>query len=222
MVKRHWKLVAVIALVGAMLCVAAYAKKDKKKEKQTSAAKAGEFERKVAKEEVPAAALAMLKKLANDAKITEFAEEIEYGNTFYEGSWKARSGANVDVLVTQAGDLVEIEKQIDIKKVPAAVLKAVRKAASKDAQLAFEKKTMILYEVKFRKGDSRYELLMTPDDRRVEEEVNKGSQNDEDDDKGDDKDKKKDKGKDGDDDNDKIKAKREGDNDEDEDGDDED
>ena len=134
----------------------------------------------------------------------------------------SRSAANVDVLVTQAGDLVEIEKQIDIKKVPAAVLKAVRKAASKDAQLAFEKKTMILYEVKFRKGDSRYELLMTPDDRRVEEEVNKGSQNDEDDDKGDDKNKKKDKGKDGDDDNDKIKAKREGDNDEDEDGDDED
>jgi len=185
MVKRHWKLVAVMVLMGVMLCAAAYAKKGKKKGKRMSPVKAGEVERKVTKAEVPAAALAALKKLARGAKITEFAEEIEYGHTFYEGSWKARSGANVDVLVTQGGDLVEIERQVDTDKVPKAVLKAVRKAAGKGAQLAFEKKTMILYEVKFQKGDSRHELLLTPDGRRVEEEVDKGNPDDGDDDEGD-------------------------------------
>ena len=222
MVKRHWKLVAVMVLVGVMLCAAAYAKKGKKKGKESSPAKAGEVERKVKQAQVPAAALKTLKRLARGAKITEFAEEIEYGHTFYEGSWKARSGAEMDVLVTKAGALVEIEKRVDTDKVPAAVLKAVRKAAGKGAQLMFEQKTMILYEVKFRKGDSRHELLLTPDGRRVEEEVEKGNPDDGDDDEGDDKDKKKAKRKDGDDDNDKIKAKCEGDDDDDEGDDDED
>lgn len=175
MKRKHWKLVAVMILVGAMLCAAAYV---------AQAAKAEEAEREVTEAEVPAAALATLKKLAAGAKITEFAEEKEHGSTFYEGSWKTPSGANMDVLVTPRGDLVEIEEQVDADQVPAATLKAARKAAGKDVPLAFEKKTMILYEVKFRKGDRRHELLLTPDGRRVEEEVEKG--NPDGDDEGDD------------------------------------
>jgi hypothetical protein len=149
--------------------------KDKAKNKDEEKNKGkDEFERKVTAEKVPAAALEALKKLADGAEITEFAEEVEFGHTFYEGSWKNRSGANMDVLVTQTGDLVEIEQQVDIDEVPAAALKMARKAAGKDAELVFEKKTMILYEVKFQKGDSRHELLLTPDGRRMEESVEKG------------------------------------------------
>lgn len=181
MKSRRWKLVGSAVLVGAIVCAATYAGKHKKV-CLPDAAKAGEVERKVTEAEVPAAALATLKKLAQGAKITEFAEEIEYGHTFYEGSWKSGSGAKMDVLVTQMGDLVEIEERVDADKVPAAVLKAVRKAAGKDAQLAFEKKTMILYEVKFRKGECRHELLLTPDGRSVEEEVEKGKKEGDDED----------------------------------------
>jgi hypothetical protein len=147
--------------------------KGKKKDEDENEGK-GEVERKVKEAKVPKAAMATLKKLADGAKITEFAEEIEFGHTFYEGSWKNRSGANIDVLVTQTGDLVEIEQQVDIDEVPAAALKMARKAAGKDAELVFEKKTMILYEVKFQKGDSRHELLLTPDGCRMEESVEKG------------------------------------------------
>lgn len=175
---RHWKLAAVMVLVGVMLCAAASEKKGKKKAKRLAlsqaAAEAQEAERKVTEAEVPAVALAALKKLAAGAKITEFAEEIEHGHTFYEGSWKNPAGANVDVLVTPTGDLVEIEEQIHADEVPAATLKVARKAAGKKTELAFEKKTMILYEVKFQKGDIGHELLLTPDGRRVEEEVEKG------------------------------------------------
>jgi len=153
---------------------------DKKKDKGDNKGK-GEVERKVKETKVPAAALAALKKLADGAKITEFAEEVEFGHTFYEGSWKHRSGANMDVLVTQTGDLVEIEQQVNIKKVPRAALKMARKVAGKDVELVFEKKTMILYEVKFKKGNSQHELLLTPDGRRVEEEIEKGKPDNEDD-----------------------------------------
>ncbi len=191
--------------------------KAKKKDEEKNGDK-GEFERKVNASKVPAAALAALKKLADGAKITEFAEEAEFGHTFYEGSWKNRSGANMDVLVTQTGDLVEIEQQMDIEKVPAAAVKMARKAAGKDVELAFEKKTMILYEVKFKKGNNLHELLLTPDGLTVEDETQKGKSDKDDDDEddmkansdGDDED------EDGDDDDDE-----EDEDDEDEDGDDE-
>ena len=188
--RRHWKLVVVLVLVGVMVCVAASAQKGKKKAKQLAAAKAGEAERTVTAAEVPAAALAALKKLAAGAEITEFAEEMEHGSTFYEGSWKAPSGANMDVLVTPTGDLVEIEEQVNSDQVPAVVLKVARKAAGKKAELAFEKKTMILYEAKFQKAKGQRELLLTPDGQRFEEKANKGKTgddegNDEDDEKDD-------------------------------------
>jgi hypothetical protein len=217
---RHWKLVAVVVFVGVMLCAAAYV---------AQAAKTGESERKVTAAEVPEAALAALKKLARRAEITEFAEEIELGSTFYEGSWKNRSGANVDVLVTKTGDLVEIEEEIPAKRVPRAVLRAARKAAGKDAELACEKKTMILYEIKFQKDDGRHELLLTPDGRHVEEEVEKGKTEDEGDGDGDDdkqstKANSNDKGDDDEDDDDEGDDEDEDDEDdedEDEDADDE-
>jgi len=164
---KHWKPIVVIVLVGVVLCVAVYTAQADKEE---------EIERKVTEAEVPAAALATLKNLAAGAKITEFAEEIEHGHTFYEGSWKAPSGGDVDILVTPTGDLVEIEELVGADQVPAAVLAMAQKAASKDAQLTFEKKTLILYEVKFQKDNRQKELLLTPDGRRIEEEAEKGKQ----------------------------------------------
>jgi len=159
--------------------------KSKKKDKDDEQVN-GESERQVTKEEVPEAALATLKKLAGRADITEFAEEIEQGHIFYEGSWKSQSGANMDVLVTKSGALVEIEEQVDDDKVPSAVLKAANKAAGKDAKLIFEQKTMILYEVKFQKDNSQQELLLTPDGRISEQEVQKGKSDDEEDEDDDD------------------------------------
>lgn len=179
--RKHLKLVAVMTLLAVMLCAATYARKGKDQGKRASPAEAvqpTEAEREVTEAQVPAAALTALKKLAAGADITNFAEEIEHGSTFYEGSWKTPSGENMDVLVTPAGDLVEIEEQISIDKVPAAALKVARKAAGKETELAFEKKTTILYEVKFQKGDSRHELLLTPDGRQVEEAVEKGKPED--------------------------------------------
>ncbi len=174
------KLIMIVVLLGIMFCAVSYAVKS------NEAVEMGESERQVTKAEVPAIVLAALKKQAGGAQITEFAEEIEYGHTFYEGSWKSPDGRNIDCLVTSSGDLVEIEEEVQTGKVPAAVLKEVRKAAGEDTKLAFEKKTMILYEVKFQKGEGRYELLLTPDGRCVEEETDKGKAVDDDDDDDDD------------------------------------
>lgn len=140
--------------------------------------KAEEQEREVTEAEVPAPALAALKKLAGGAKITEFAEEIEHGSTFYEGSWKTAAGTNVDALVTSAGDLVEIEEQVNPDQVPSTVLAAVGKLSGAGVPLFCEKKTMILYEVKFKKDDRRHEILYTPDGRTLEKNIERGDKDD--------------------------------------------
>ncbi len=129
----------------------------------------GDQERKITEKDVPPAALAALKKLAGAAAITEFAEEIEHGHKFYEGSWKGPDG-NVDALVTESGDLVEIEETIAADKVPAAVRAATAKDAGKDAKPTFEKKTMVLYEAHYTKDGKEHEAVLTPDGRRWHEE----------------------------------------------------
>lgn len=131
---------------------------------------AEEQERSVKESEVPAAALAALKQLAGSAAITEFAEEIEHGQKYYEGSWKG-PGGNIDALVTEKGDLVEIEETIAEEKVPGGVRAAVEKEAGKDARLSWEKKTLYLYEVHFKKDGKGREMIFTADGRRFHEET---------------------------------------------------
>lgn len=131
--------------------------------------KAVEQERQVKEAEVPKAPLDALKKLADTNAIIEFAEEIEHGNKFYEGSWKG-PGGNVDALVTEAGALVEIEEVVAADKVPAKVRAEAEKLAGKDAKVTFEKKTMILYEIHFDKGGREHEAIFTPDGRSYHEE----------------------------------------------------
>lgn len=130
---------------------------DKKPEMQQS-------ERTVKENEVPPAALATLKKQAAGATITEFAEEIEHGGKFYEGSWKGPDG-HIDVLVTEAGDLVEIEESMPADKIPSTVRAALEKTAGKDSAAKWERKTYIAYEAHYKKDGKGHEMIFTPDGR---------------------------------------------------------
>lgn len=118
--------------------------------------KVEDYEKKVKEAEVPAPALAALKKLAGGAAFTEFAEEVEHGVKYFEGSWKGPDG-NVDALVTESGDVVEIEESMPAGKVPAAVRAAAEKAGGKDG--TFERKTLYLYEIHFKKDGKTHELI---------------------------------------------------------------
>ena len=149
-----------------------------KEEKEKQKPESEGHEREVTQAQVPAPALAALKKLAGGAKITEFAEEMEHGSKLYEGTWKDPAGRNVDAVVTPAGALVEIEQQVDADQVPAAVLAAVRKLGGAAEGLFCEKKTVIAYEIKFKKDGQRHEVLFAPDGRILEREIQKGEGDD--------------------------------------------
>ncbi len=144
-----------VCLLGALL---AFAENEKEQPQP------GEQERSVKESEVPAVALEALKKVASGASFTEFAEEIEHGHTFYEGSFKGPEG-NVDALVTASGDLVELEESIPAAKVPAAVRAAAEKEAGRDAKPTFERKTLYLYELKYGKNGEGREVIFTADAR---------------------------------------------------------
>src|SRR5262245_54909509 len=95
---------------------------------QPNAKKSEEQERKVQESEVPPAALAALKKASGGAKLNQIEEEIEDGFKFYEGQWSGPDG-KIEALVTEKGDLVEIEEIVPPEKVPAAVRDAADKHA---------------------------------------------------------------------------------------------
>ena len=140
-----------------------------------------ESERKVKEAEVPKAALDALKKQAGGSALTEFAEEIEHGHKYYEGSYKG-PGGNVDVLVTEGGDVVEIEEEIAADKAPGGVRAAAEKEAGKDAKVSWEKKTLYLYEIHFKKDGKGREIIFTADGRRFREEGGDQDEADEDED----------------------------------------
>lgn len=174
MFKSQW-LVGVTAVCAAFACGLLVAHAQEKKQ---------DYEKKVKEGDVPAPALAALKKLAGGAAFTEFAEEVEHGCKYYEGSWKGPDG-NIDGLVTEAGDIVELEESIPVEKVPAGVRAAAEKEAGKDAKVRWERKTVYLYEIHYKKDNKGQELIFGADARRFHENGNVGKEaemdNDEDD-----------------------------------------
>ena len=53
-------------------------------------------------------------------------------------------------------------------------------AIGKDAKVMWEKKTVIMYEAHFKKGDKTEEMVLTPDGRRYHEEGEKKGEKDDD------------------------------------------
>ncbi len=72
------------------------------------------------------------------------------------------------------------EEAVSGDGVPKAVMAAAEKVAGKDAELRFEKKTLVLYEVKFKKGERKHELVLTPDGRQQEHEEEEGEHEEDD------------------------------------------
>ena len=162
------RIIATLCVAIAAPALLLYAQ-DKKDAKAPDKKAAGEQERKVKESEVPAAALAALKKLAGGAEITQYEEEVENGETFYEGAWKIPSG-KMEVLVTAQGDVVETEEGLAADAIPSAVVATAKKAAG-GSELQYEKVTEVHYKAKFMKDDQRHKVIMSPTGRTIKTEI---------------------------------------------------
>ena len=159
MIRRN-SMIATLGLAIAASAVLLYAQDKKPGE---------EHERKVQESQVPAAAVAALKKMAGAAEIMQYEEETEDGETFYEGSWKTSTG-KMEVLVTAQGDLVATEEGVSVGGVPAAVAAAAKKWAPAGTELRWEKVTEVRYEAKYRADGKKHELVMTPTGKTIKTE----------------------------------------------------
>src|SRR5262245_65076032 len=89
---------------------------------------AQENERKIRREQLPPAVEKTVAAESQGASIKGFAAEVERGRKFYEASLNV-NGHNKDILMDQAGNIVEVEEEVSLDSLPAAVQEALKKAA---------------------------------------------------------------------------------------------
>lgn len=86
-------------------------------------------EKKIKREQLPPAVEQTVAKESQGATIKGFATEVEHGQRFYEASLIVNSHSK-DILIDKAGKIVEVEEEVSIDSLPAAVQDALKRAAS--------------------------------------------------------------------------------------------
>jgi uncharacterized membrane protein YkoI len=129
-------------------------------------------------DKVPKAVLDAVKARFPDAELKEASKETENGKTTYELGIVNKKD-KIDVELTPEGDLVDIEKEIDVKDLPQAVSKALEEKYPKaeygevEEVTTVEKKTekLAFYEIQLKTTDKkRYEVQVDPDGKILNEE----------------------------------------------------
>jgi len=120
-----------------------------------------DHEEEISLDQVPAAAREALLKLAGGARIAKVEREKKHGVVLYEAEWKV-TGQEHEATVTCEGALVKLEQVVAAKDVPTAVKSAAAKMFPGVANLKYEKKTIVLYEVEGKVKGKKRELSFSP------------------------------------------------------------
>jgi hypothetical protein len=123
-------------------------------------------EKRVKMESLPPAVQKTVQEQAKGATIRGLAKEIEDGKTFYEAELKI-NGHNKDVLIDPAGSVVEVEEEVPLDSVPAAVKDAIQKRAAKGQIVLVESvsknDSIVAYEAKIKTAGKTSEIAVKPD-----------------------------------------------------------
>ncbi len=138
-------------------------------------------EQKMSLDQVPEAARAALMKLAGNAPIGEVECEKEHGMVFYEAEWTI-DGREIEAKVTANGDLVEMEEPVDPTDVPEAVKAVAAKKFPADAQVKYERVTIVFYEIEAKVGNKEKEIMVLPTGKMFGKGAKEKGDDDDDDD----------------------------------------
>jgi uncharacterized membrane protein YkoI len=185
MLKRHWRLISLIAIVCLALCIGAVATKQ-----------AFDGEKEVTIDEIPAAVKTTILAEANGATIQEIEMETEDGKAVYEAE-VIIDGQEVDIVVAPDGTLLgketegddddegdddndedddeeEIEEEISLDQVPEAVKTTMLKEADGAQIEEVVKETedgRVVYEAEFEVGGQDVQIEVAPDGTLLEREI---------------------------------------------------
>lgn len=127
-------------------------------------------EKKIKREELPAAVEKTVAQESKDATIRGFSTEMEKGQRFYEVELMA-NGHSKDILMDEQGNIAEIEEEVSMDSLPAAVKEGLMKMAgtgtiSKVESLT-KKGNLVAYEGHVKAGAKRREIQVGPDGKKL-------------------------------------------------------
>ena len=118
-------------------------------------------EKKIQRTDLPPAVEKTVSEQSRGATIKGFSQEQENGQTFYEAEMTV-NGHSKDVLVDTNGAVVEIEEQVALDSLPAAVQQGLQAKAGSGKILKVESLTkhdkLVAYEAKVQTGGKKTEI----------------------------------------------------------------
>jgi uncharacterized membrane protein YkoI len=130
-------------------------------------------EKKIQRTDLPPAVEKTVAAHSQGATIKGFSTEKENGQTYYEAKM-AVSGHTKDVLIDPAGTVVEVEEQVALDSVPAAVKDGLQAKAGKGKILKVESLTkhdkLVAYEARVQTDGKKSEIQVGPDGKPLDHE----------------------------------------------------
>ena len=134
---------------------------------------AEEHEKKINRSDLPAAVEKTVAAQTQGATIRGFNEEKENGKTYYEAELTV-NGHSKDILIDPAGAIVEIEEQVVLTSLPAAVQSGLQAKAGSGKLGKVESITkrdkIVAYEAKVTTNGKRSEIQVGPDGKPLDHE----------------------------------------------------
>src|SRR5215831_18181872 len=127
-------------------------------------------EKKIKRSELPAAVEKTVAEQSKNATVKGFAKEVENGKTIYEVELTV-NGHGKDIAMDAQGNIVEIEEEVDMATLPAAVKDGLAKAAGKGAiskvETLTKKGKLVAYEAVVKNGTKSSEIQVGPDGKKL-------------------------------------------------------
>ena len=130
-------------------------------------------EKKIQRSDLPAAVQTTVEAQSKGATVKGFSQEREKGQTFYEAEMTV-NGHSKDVLMDPTGAVVEVEEEVGLDSLPAAVKEGLQAKAGKGNLVKVESLTkhgqLVAYEAQVRTGAKKSEVQVGPDGKPLDHE----------------------------------------------------
>jgi len=130
-------------------------------------------ERKIKRSDLPAAVEKTVVAQSKGATVRGFSEERDNGQTYYEAELTV-NGHNKDIEIDGAGAVVEVEEQVAIDSLPAAVRDGLQSKAGKGKLVKVESITkrdkLVAYEAQVMTNGKKSEVQVGPDGKPLDHE----------------------------------------------------
>ncbi len=134
---------------------------------------AQEKEKHIKRADLPAAVQKAVDAQAQGATVKGFSQEEENGQTYYEAEMIV-NGHTKDVLMDPAGAVVEVEEEVALDSLPAAVKDGLQAKVGSGKLVKVESLTkhdkLVAYEAQVRTGSKKSEVQVGPDGKPLDHE----------------------------------------------------